>query len=109
MNRRHRYAVIAIVLILVAGGAYLAGPLLLQIVRGPRTVADVVAKYGPAARARLAPHFARAKVAYPPKEIALLVLKSERRTADFATRRLRRSRIAFMPGLPGIYCQPMDR
>ncbi len=81
MNRRHRYAVIAIVLILVAGGAYLAGPLLLQIVRGPRTVADVVAKYGPAARARLAPHFARAKVAYPPKEIAILVLKNERRTA----------------------------
>jgi hypothetical protein len=60
---------------------YLAGPLLLQIVRGPRTVADVVAKYGPAARARLAPHFARAKVAYPPKEIAILVLKNERRTA----------------------------
>lgn len=81
MNRRHRYAVIAVVLLLVAGGVYLAGPLLLQIVQRPRTVADVVAKYGPAARARLAPHFKRAGVAYPPKEIAILVLKQERRVA----------------------------
>lgn len=60
---------------------YFAGPLLLQIVQRPRTVADVVAKYGPAARGRLAPHFKRAGVAYPPKEIAILVLKQERRVA----------------------------
>ena len=86
MLRRHRYAVIAIVLILAAGGAFYAFgrgvwyPLFLRIT-GTRTVADVVAKYGPAARSRLAPHFQRAQVAYPPKEIAILVLKQERRVA----------------------------
>jgi hypothetical protein len=69
------------VLIAVATGAYFASPLLLRILRGPRTVADVVAKYGPAARARLAPHFRRAGVAYPPREIAFVVLKEERRVA----------------------------
>ncbi|HVE73168.1 MAG TPA: L,D-transpeptidase family protein [Thermoanaerobaculia bacterium] len=74
------------VLALVAGGAYLAAPLLLRIVRPPapvrpRTVGDVVARYGPAARARLAPHFKRAGVNYPPREIAVLVLKQERRVA----------------------------
>lgn len=86
MLRRHKYAVIAIVLFIAAGGAFLAFgrgmwyPLLLRVT-GPRSVADVVAKYGPAARARLAPHFRRAGVAYPPKEIAILVLKKERRMA----------------------------
>ena len=86
MNRRHRYAVIAFVILAVAGGAFVAFgrglwyPLLLRIT-GPRTVADVVAKYGPAARARLAPHFRRAGASYPPKEIAILVLKRERRVA----------------------------
>ncbi|HEX6083702.1 MAG TPA: L,D-transpeptidase family protein [Thermoanaerobaculia bacterium] len=71
-------------LLIVAGGAWLAAPMLLRIVRAPRaprTVADVVATYGPAAHARLAPHFRRAGVAYPPKEIAILVLKKERRVA----------------------------
>lgn len=58
-------------------------PLLLRIT-GPRTVADVVARYGPDARARLKPHFARARVAYPPKDIALLVFKRERRLALWA-------------------------
>jgi len=84
VNRRHRYAVIAAVLLIVAGGVYLAAPMLLRLVRAPRTprtVADVVARYGPAARARLAPHFTRAGVAWPPKEIAILVLKRERRVA----------------------------
>ena len=86
VHQRHKYAVIAIVVFVAAGGAFLAFgrgiwyPLLLRV-SGPRTVADVVAKYGPAARARLAPHFRRADVAYPPKEIAILVLKKERRVA----------------------------
>jgi hypothetical protein len=86
VNRRHRNAVIAIVLLLAAGGAFYAFgrgtwyPLLLRIT-GPRTVADAVAKYGPAARSRLAPHFRRVEVAWPPKEIAILVLKKERRVA----------------------------
>ena len=88
MRRRHRYAVIAAILIVAAGGFVAFGralwyPLLLRV-SGPRTVADVVAKYGPAARARLAPHFKRAGVAYPPKEIAILTFKQERRVAIWA-------------------------
>ncbi len=44
-----------------------------------RTVANVVASLGPAARARLRPHFERARVAYPPRSLALLAFKDERR------------------------------
>lgn len=58
-------------------------PLLLRIA-GPRSVADVVARYGPAARARLAPHLRRAGVTYPPKRVAILVFKRERRLALWA-------------------------
>ena len=78
------------VLVLVAaGGGFVAFgrgiwyPLLLRIT-GPRTVADAVARYGPAARARLAPHVRRAGATWPPDEIALLVLKQERRLALWA-------------------------
>lgn len=76
-------------ILIVAAGAFIAYgralwyPLLLRVT-GPRTVADVVAKYGPAARERLVPHFRRAAVPYPPKEIALLVFKRERRLAVWA-------------------------
>lgn len=87
---KRRVVVIALLLILAIGGGaiYVFGrgawfPLLLQM-RGPRTVADVVARYGPAARTRLRPHFTRAGVAYPPKEIAILVFKRERRVAIWA-------------------------
>lgn len=70
---------------ILAGGAYFAAPLLLRIVQPavvkPRSVGDVVSRYGPAARARLAPHFQSAGVPYPPKEIAILALKNERRVA----------------------------
>ena len=80
-----------IVLVLVAGasglfvvyGRSLWYPLLLRI-RGPRSVADVLAKYGPEARGRLASHFRQAAVPYPPAEIALLVFKNERRVALWA-------------------------
>jgi hypothetical protein len=58
-------------------------PLYLRIA-GPRTVADVLAKYGPEARKRLEPHFRRADVTYPPKEIAFLVFKREKRLALWA-------------------------
>lgn len=44
----------------------------------PRTVADRVAEFGPAVDARLAPRFAAAGVAYPPREVALIALKDER-------------------------------
>jgi murein L,D-transpeptidase YafK len=43
-----------------------------------RTVAGVVRDLGPAARARLAPRFRAAAVAYPPRAVTLLVLKEER-------------------------------
>jgi hypothetical protein len=88
VQRRHRSIVIAIVVIVglsafVAFGRGVWYPLLLQIT-GPRTVADVVAKYGPAARARLKPHFDKAGVKWPPREIAFIVLKDEKRMAVWA-------------------------
>ncbi len=80
---------IGVVLLLAGGAFYVFGrglwyPLLLQITGGPRTVADVVKRYGPAAHNRLGPHFTRAGVAYPPKQIALLVFKKERRLSLWA-------------------------
>ena len=85
---RKRVTAIALVLLLAGGAFYVFGrgvwyPLLLQIT-GPRTVADVVARYGPAAHKRLGPYFKRAGVAYPPKQIALLVFKRERRLSLWA-------------------------
>ncbi|MCX6895962.1 MAG: L,D-transpeptidase family protein [Verrucomicrobia bacterium] len=43
-----------------------------------KTVAERVQRYGPAARARLLPHFQRAGITYPPQRVALVGLKSER-------------------------------
>jgi L,D-transpeptidase catalytic domain len=88
---RHRKGVIAAVVLALLTGAtafvvYGRGiwfPLLLQI-RGERTVADVLTIYGPDARRRLVPHFQRAGVAYPPKRLALLVFKQERRLTVWA-------------------------
>ena len=85
---RKKVIVIAAVLLLAGGAFYVFGrglwyPLLLRI-SGPRTVADVVARYGPAAHKRLGPYFKRAGVAYPPKQIALLVFKRERRLSLWA-------------------------
>lgn len=89
MPRRLTRVVIVTVIVLAVSGAFVVFgrgiwyPLLLQI-RGPRSVADVLAKYGPAARTRLAPHFRRAGVSYPPKEIAILGFKEEKRVAIWA-------------------------
>ena len=71
MTRRHRSVVIVLALIAAFD------------VFG-RSIADVLARYGPAARARLVPHFQRAGVAYPPREIAILVFKDEERVAVWA-------------------------
>src|SRR5881628_390076 len=47
---------------------------------GPRkTVADRLAQHSAAVQQRLAPHFARAAVPYPPAELAILGFKKERR------------------------------
>ena len=89
MSRRLTRVVIVAAIITIASGAFIAFgramwfPLLLKVT-GPRSVADVVTKYGPAARVRLAPHFRKAGVAYPPKEIAILGFKEEKRVALWA-------------------------
>lgn len=44
-----------------------------------RTLAETVALVGPEARVRLAPRLAYAALGYPPREIALLAFKQERR------------------------------
>ncbi|HET7433288.1 MAG TPA: L,D-transpeptidase family protein [Thermoanaerobaculia bacterium] len=88
--RKRRVAGLALLFVLFAGAGafYLFGrgiwvPLLLRYT-GTRSVEQVLAKYGPGARARLAPHFARAHVAYPPKRLTLLAFKKERRVAVWA-------------------------
>jgi len=89
VRKRRTAIVIALAVLAIGVGAFFVYgrgiwyPLLLQI-RGPRTVADVLVKYGPNARARLGPHFARAGVAYPPRQLAILVFKKEQRVAIWA-------------------------
>ena len=67
MTSRHiRNVIVAAVLVLAAGSFVVWGrgiwyPLFLQI-SGTPTIASVVKRYGPAARARLKPHFVRAGV-----------------------------------------------
>jgi len=82
--------VVIVALVVLGGGGLLAAygrglwaPLLMRL-GGPRSVADVIAKVGPAARGRLVPHFRKAGVAWPPQEIAMLVFKEERRVALWA-------------------------
>lgn len=48
-----------------------------QAINGKRTVADVVEQTGVAAGERLLPHFEKAGVSYPPKEVTLLAMKEE--------------------------------
>jgi len=79
MNRRR--LLIALVVLAVAVAASYA---LVTYVRRQRTVADAVAMYGNAARARLRPFCVRAHVAYTPRRIALLVFKRERRLVLWA-------------------------
>lgn len=89
MRNRRVVALIVLLALLGGAGAFVVYgramwyPLLLRIT-GPRTVAEVVARYGPAARARLRPHLRRAGVTYPPKQLAILVFKRERRLALWA-------------------------
>ncbi len=50
----------------------------IQVMKGKKTISDRVSQYGEAARKRLAPQFANAKVAYPPCGVTLVGLKAER-------------------------------
>jgi len=81
MTRRVLFGVL-VALAPVAGlyhfGRRLWEPAYLHL-RGKRTVADVVEEFGPAAEARLSPHFARAGLDYPPARVALVAFKEERR------------------------------
>ena len=81
MNASHRRATVRRVV--VALGAILAIAGCRARVRQPpapreATIADRVAQYGPAARARLAPFFKAAGIAYPPQRFVLLGFKDER-------------------------------
>jgi hypothetical protein len=51
---------------------------------GPQARAAALARYGPDARARLAPHFSRAGLAYPPAEVVLVGFKHEKRLEVYA-------------------------
>lgn len=46
---------------------------------GERTVDDILQIYGTYAANKLKPHFAKAKVSYPPKEVTFIALKQERK------------------------------
>lgn len=61
-----------------------AHPLILAVM-GRKTIDDRLAEHGPAARERLAPHFERAGVAYPPRRVVMLGLKQERRLELYAS------------------------
>lgn len=50
----------------------------LQEMKGKKTVADRVNQFGEAVHARLTPDFERIGVAYPPRQVTLIGLKSER-------------------------------
>lgn len=62
--------------VLAAGVAY-GGSLRRSEPAAIRTVADVVQDYGPAAARRLEPHFRRAGLAFPPRELVFLAMKQE--------------------------------
>ena len=77
-----RSAVVAIVILAVA--VVLGGTLLYVRYVAPPTIESVLARYGASARSSLRPRFARAGVAYPPKRIAILIFKRERRLSVWA-------------------------
>lgn len=56
-----------------------------RTVVGQKTVADQLAVYGPDARARLGPVFARKKLSYPPKQIMFVAIKDSRKLEVYAT------------------------
>ena len=72
-----------IVAALLCGGIVLAadmadgGSLWRSEPAAKRTVADVVRVYGPNAARRLKPHFKRAGLTYPPRQLAFLAMKQE--------------------------------
>lgn len=78
--------------------AALAAALALGATPPPHTIASRLAEVGAAARGRLAPAFARAGVAYPPRAVTLVGLKRERMLEVYAGPR--RDRQAFVVAYP---------
>jgi murein L,D-transpeptidase YafK len=79
MTRRKSLFLLVAAAIVVAGGSFA-----LYLHLRALTVADALRLYGASARLRLASHFRRAGVAYPPKRVALLAFKKEMRVALWA-------------------------
>jgi hypothetical protein len=71
---------------------------LVSALLAPATVGSRLAEHGPAARSRLAPAFARAGVAYPPRAVTLVGLKREARLEVYAGSR--RGAEAFVSSYP---------
>ena len=86
---RRRIVVAGLIVLIAAGvlfysyGRSIWMPMYVRMF-GARSVADVLGAYGAKARERMAPHFEKAGVQYPPQRIALLVFKKERRLAVWA-------------------------
>lgn len=80
MSRRKSLIALVVAAVVVAAGSYA-----LYIHFRALTLADALRLYGAGARMRLAPHFRRASVGYPPKRIALLAFKKERRVSLWAS------------------------
>ncbi|HWS70884.1 MAG TPA: L,D-transpeptidase family protein [Thermoanaerobaculia bacterium] len=70
-------------LLLIAGIAAGGDIAYARLVQGP-TLADALRRYGAGARTRMRPYIQRAGIAYPPKRLALLVFKRERRLSIWA-------------------------
>lgn len=90
MSRRKSLALVAALVVVAGSYLFIAHgrgiwvPLWLRVV-GERSVADVLARYGSAARARMKPYFDRARIPYPPQRVSVLVFKRERRMAVWAS------------------------
>ena len=66
---------------------------LARILRGKKTIAQRVAQYGEAVRARLSPRFDEIGVRYPPRKLTFVGLKHERLLEVWASRDGRRYRL----------------
>lgn len=78
---RRRNVLIALLLFVAAAAT---ATFVVYVYIAPRDLAGALRQYGSGGRARLAPHFAKAHVAYPPRRVALLAFKRERRLAVWA-------------------------
>lgn len=87
MNRRRRWILVGSSALALALGLIVAlqtdpgwafAERAWQRLRGRYTVAEQVERHGPAVQARLAPRFAAAGLAYPPRELVILAFKDTR-------------------------------